>query len=278
MNLQGKVAVVTGASRGAGRGIALALGEQGATVYVTGRSTAAGARTEDRPETIEETAAMVSARGGVGIPVRVDHTDEQEVEALFARVQKEQGKLDLLVNNAWGGNELPIAIQPFWELPTKHWENMFHAGVRCGILSSKYGVPLMLPAGRGMIIHTSWYDQGKYTGHFYYDLAKNALNRMAFGMGTELKRYGITALALSPGWMRTERVVESVQTEEERQQMLEQTETTEYVGRAVCALAADPDPLRMSGTVQLVGELAEHYGFTDVDGRVIPPFVVPDMP
>ncbi|HZG16414.1 MAG TPA: SDR family NAD(P)-dependent oxidoreductase [Candidatus Bathyarchaeia archaeon] len=277
MKLQGKVAVVTGASRGAGRGIALALGEQGATVYVTGRSTAAGARTENRPETIEETAAMVSGRGGVGIPVRVDHTDEQEVEALFARVQTEQGKLDLLVNNAWGGNELPIAIQPFWELPTNHWENMFHAGVRCGILSSKYGVPLMLPKNRGLIIHTTSYDQGKYIGHFYYDLAKNALNRMAFGMATELKRHGITVLALSPGWMRTERVLESVQTEEERQQMLEQTETTEYIGRAVCALTADPDPLRMSGAVQIVGELAVHYGFTDVDGRVIPPFVIPDM-
>jgi len=277
MNLQGKVAVVTGASRGAGRGIALALGEQGATVYVTGRSTAAGARTEDRPETIEETAAMVGARGGVGIPVRVDHTDEQEVKALFARVQKEQGRLDLLVNNAWGGNELPIAIQPFWELTTKHWENMFHAGVRCGILASKYGVPLMLPAGRGLIIHTTSYDQGKYIGHFYYDLAKNALNRMAFGMGAELKRHGITVLALSPGWMRTERVLESVKNEEERQQMLEQTETTEYIGRAVCALASDPDPMRMSGSIQMVGELAEIYGFTDVDGRVIPPFVIPDM-
>ncbi|NGQ96778.1 SDR family NAD(P)-dependent oxidoreductase [Brevibacillus sp. SYP-B805] len=276
MRLQGKVAVVTGASRGAGRGIALALGQEGATVYVTGRSAAGGPTTGNRPETIDETAALVRERGGVAIPVRVDHTNDEEVKALFERVKEEQGKLDILVNNAWGGNELEIRGEPFWELSTKHWDNMFEGGVRNHILSSRHAVPLMIAQQGGLIVHTSFDDNGKYTGHFYYDLAKNAINRMAVGMAHDLRPHGVTVLTVSPGWMRTELVLEDLAKKGETEKMVELTESCEYVGRAICAVAADPDRFAMTGTVQKAGELAKKYGFTDVDGRYIPPFVIPE--
>jgi NAD(P)-dependent dehydrogenase (short-subunit alcohol dehydrogenase family) len=277
MRLKDKIAVITGASRGAGRGIALALGQEGATVYVTGRSIRKGYKTENRSETIEDTAEQVTQRGGRGIPVQVDHTQDSEVQALFDRVIKEQGRLDILVNNAWGGNELSIDVMPFWELPLNHWENMFHSGVRNNIVTSKYAVPLMLSEKKGVIFHTTFYHLGKYNGHFYYDLAKNAMNRMAFSMAEELRPHGITVLALSPGWMRTERVLEfleSVKTEEERASLWQQTESTEYVGRAVCAIASDPEMMSLSGTIQLVGDVAKKYHFTDIDGRYIPPFEI----
>lgn len=277
MKLKDKVAVVTGASRGAGRGIALALGQEGATVYVTGRSIRKGQKTENRPETIEDTAELVTQRGGRGIPVQVDHTKEEEVKALFERVKKEQGRLDILVNNAWGGNELSIDIIPFWELSLKYWEKMFYAGVRNNIVASKYAIPLMLSEQKGIIFHTSFWDQDKYTGHFYYDLAKNALNRMSYSMAQELRPHGITVLTLSPGWMQTERVLESfkeIKSEEERTSLIQQTESTEYIGRAVCAIASDPEAMSLTGTIQLVGDLAKKYHFTDIDGRYIPPFKI----
>ncbi|MBA4493964.1 SDR family NAD(P)-dependent oxidoreductase [Paenactinomyces guangxiensis] len=273
MRLKDKIAVVTGSSRGAGRGIALALGQEGAVVYVTGRSTRAGTRTENRPETIEETAELVTSRGGTGIPVRVDHTVDEEVRALFERIQNEQGHLDLVVNNAWGGNELPIVSAPFWELSMDHWRNMFTAGVRSHIVTSKYAAPLMISQKQGLIIHTSFYDNGKYNGHLFYDLAKNAMNRLAFSMAKDLRSHNVAVIALSPGWMRTERVMESMGRDEKALQI---TESTEYIGRAVCAVASDPRHMDLSGTIQLVGDLAKKYDFTDTDGRYIPPFRIPN--
>lgn len=271
--LQGKVAIVTGASRGAGRGTAHVLGEAGATVYVTGRSTRAELVNPLWPETIEETAEGVTARGGVGIPVRCDHTKDAEVAALFEQVRAEQGRLDLLVNNAWGGyqSDYETFTVPFWEQPDR-WHAMFTAGVRAHLNASKLAAPLMIEQRQGLIINTTVYDRGKYISNLYYDLAKNAVNRMAYGMALELKAHGVTAVALAPGWMRTERVMDTNPSPEE----LVHTESPEYLGRAVPALVLDPERMALTGRTLNVGDLAESYGFTDVDGRRVPTFRIPD--
>jgi len=276
--LGGKVAVVTGASRGAGRGIALVLGEAGATVYVTGRSARGGPTTDSLPGTIEDTAEQVTARGGVGITVRCDHTVDEQVKALLQRVEKEQGGLDLLVNNAWGGYEgKGLSPAPFWKAPLRLWEGMFVAGLRAHLVASYFAIPLMLPHRRGLIVSTVAWDHDKYIGSFY-DVAKHAIVRMIFGLGRELRKHNIAAIAVAPGFMRTERVLAAFKINEQQWKKipgLKQTETPEYTGRAVAALAADPKVVRKSGKAFRVGELAREYGFTDVDGRRVPPFTVP---
>jgi NAD(P)-dependent dehydrogenase (short-subunit alcohol dehydrogenase family) len=276
--LKGKVAVVTGASRGAGRGIALVLGEAGATVYVTGRSVRGQATTENLPGTVEDTAEAVTARGGTGIGVRCDHTVDSDVEALFARVQREQGRLDLLVNNAWGGYEhhdYRTFGAPFQEQPLRHWDGMFTAGVRAALVSSRFAASLMLPQGHGLIVNITAWEREKFLVNVFYDVAKNAINRMIFGIARELKPHNIAAVALAPGFMRTERVAGAFEAVGNKD-YLTFTESPEYVGRAVVAIASDPSVLEKSGKVLAVGDLAEEYGFTDVDGRRVPPFRIPD--
>src|SRR2546423_4428476 len=207
--LRGRVAVVTGASRGIGKGIALALGEAGATVYVTGRSDA-GRTTEGLPGTVRETADAVTQRGGQGVAVRCDHTADAEVEALFARVTQEQGRLDVLVNNVWGGYEQQDWSRfaaPFWEQPLRHWSGMFEAGVRAHLVATRLAVPLMLPHRRGLIIHTTAWDRDRYLGNLFYDVAKAPVNRLAFGMARELQPHQVAVVALAPGFVRTERVL-----------------------------------------------------------------------
>ena len=274
--LQGRVAVVTGASRGAGRGIALVLGEEGATVYVTGRSSRGSPATEGLPGTVEETAEDLTARGGVGIPVRCDHADDAQVEALFERVRGDHGRLDVLVNNAWGGyehHEPGRFNAPAWEQPIRHWEGMFTAGLRAHLIAARLAVPLMLRQGSGLIVGTTAWDRGKYLGNLYYDVAKAAVNRMAFGLACELRAHGVAAVALAPGFLRTERVLAAhTRTPFD----LGGTESPEYVGRAVAALACDPGVLMKSGEVLAVGDLATEYEFTDTDGRRVPPFSIPD--
>ena len=276
-NLKGRVAVVTGASRGAGRGIALALGECGATVYVTGRSVKGRPTTDNLPGTIDETAEAVTSRGGVGVAARCDHTIDADVEALFERVKVEQGRLDLLVNCAWGGYEVEgrISQAPFWEQPPHYWDRMFVSGVRATLISSRFAAPLMLRRNQGLIVNiTAWVDD-VYLVNIFYDTAKNAINRMAFGMAQELKKRNIAAVSLAPGFIRTERVVAAF--EGAGMKGYESlTETPEYVGRAVAALAADSNVMEKSGRILSVGDLAREYGFTDVDGRLIPPFKLPD--
>jgi NAD(P)-dependent dehydrogenase (short-subunit alcohol dehydrogenase family) len=286
------IAVVTGASRGAGRGIALELGAAGATVYVTGRSTRSSPATgyerflpllglDHPPGTIDDTAEEVTRLGGRGIPVACDHTVESAVIALFQRVADEQnGRLDLLVNNAWGGHQDPAHIvRPFWELPTTFWDGMFHAGVRNHVLASKHAAPLLIARKQGLIVTVTFWDRNRYTGHFYYDLAKAAMNRLAFGTAHDLRPHRVASVAVSPGWMRTEIILSAFHTDEQHWQdvpPLAGTESPRYVGRAVVALARDPRIMEKSGGVYRVGDLAKEYGFTDVDGRQVAAFELKD--
>ena len=263
--LAGKVAVVTGASRGAGRGIARVLGEEGATVYVTGRSTRAGGSPTGRPETIEDTAGEVTARGGEGIPVRVDHTDDAQVRALFDRVRTDRGRLDLVVSNAWGGYERSVEFQPCPDLDPAHLDLMYTAGLRAHLLTAQRAAPLLTGTGGGLFVLTTWAVGARYHGHLYYDVIKTAINRIPVGLAAELAPAGVTAVAVSPGWMHTERM--DLTPEEAAR-----TESTEFVGRAVAALAADPDVARHSGATLTVVDLAARYGFTDVDGRATSAF------
>ncbi|MBZ0236969.1 MAG: SDR family oxidoreductase [Deltaproteobacteria bacterium] len=284
------IAVVTGASRGAGRGIAHELGAAGATVYVTGRSTrAAAADTYGRflaqgslaamPGSIDDTADEVTTAGGHGIAVRCDHTDPAQVRELFARVERERGRLDLLVNNAWGGHETlthEYLSAPFWEQPLAHWESMFDHGVKNHVIACQLAAPLFVRQQRGLVVTTTFRDRDRYVkGNLFYDLAKATMSRLAFAVAEELRPHGVTSLAVSPGWMRTEIILAAFQTDEaswHERPPLARTESPRYVGRAVAALAADPDVHRRTGGVYQVGDLAREYGFTDIDGRVIPPF------
>ncbi|MNV08847.1 3-oxoacyl-[acyl-carrier-protein] reductase FabG [compost metagenome] len=287
--LAGRVAVVTGASRGAGRGIAQELGAAGATVYVTGRSTRA--RPADSygqllalselaalPGTIDDTADEVTQFGGHGIAVACDHTKEDEVAALFARVEREQGRLDLLVNNAWGGHESFTGVfeAPFWEHPLANWDSMFDRGVRNHLVASRCAAPGMVARKQGLIVTTTFWDRGHYLrGNLFYDLAKASMTRLAFGIAQELQPHGVASVAVSPGWMRTEFVLAGHKTDEAHWQerpALARTESPRYLGRAVAALAGDAQVLDKTGQVLRVADLARAYGFTDIDGRQVEAF------
>jgi NAD(P)-dependent dehydrogenase (short-subunit alcohol dehydrogenase family) len=278
-SLKGKVALVTGGSRGAGKGIALELAEAGAFVYVTGRSTA-GHTTGQRVGDIDSIVKEIERSGGQGEAIRCDHMSDPDTESAIRRIASEQGRLDILVNNVWGGNELPIEDRPLLELPPEHWEYMFNMGVRCQLMTNYYAIPLMRKNKEGGIIfHTTYWDRYKYIGNLYYDLSKNALVRMAYGLSIELKSDGIPVIPLSPGWMRTELVLASMNTDEEHWREIEElqaSESTRYIGRAVVAVASDPAAMAKSGVPQQVGRLAVEYNFTDIDGRRVPAFTVPE--
>ncbi|GAB1539871.1 SDR family oxidoreductase [Scytonema sp. NUACC21] len=282
--LQGKIAVVAGATRGAGRGIACMLGEAGATVYCTGRSTRAmRPKRQDthspfnlpyRPETIEETAEMVEAHGGIGIPVRVDHTVEEEVQALFERVRVEQGQLDILVNDVWGGDELTEWGKPFWELSIAKGLLMQERAVHTHIITSRYAAPLMIARGQGLIVEITDGDKLDYRGNFFYDLAKVCGIRLAYAQAQELRPYGVTVLAVTPGFLRSEAMLEHFCVTESNWQEgalkdphFIASETPYYIGRAIAALAADPNVAYKSGGVFSSWGLSEEYGFTDIDGQ-----------
>ncbi|MGW2473254.1 SDR family NAD(P)-dependent oxidoreductase [Streptomyces sp. NPDC001665] len=271
-DLGGKVAVVTGASRGVGRGIALALGAAGATVYVTGRSTREGTRTEGLPGTVDDTADAVTARGGKGIAVRCDHGDPADNEALAARVLDGHGKLDLLVNNAWGGYERSSEVRfdaPFWDQPMWRYE-LFETSLRAQYDVTRRLVPLMLPQQSGLVVGISFSDGDVYLGQVGYDVFKSASDRMCRGFAADLRKKGVTALSLHPGFVRTERVEAAWEAMGEGPASV--VHSPEYVGRAIAALIADPDVKERTGQVLSTGDLAVEYGFADVDGRQPPAF------
>lgn len=273
-SLAGKVALVTGGSRGAGRAIAIELGKAGATVYVTGRSTK-GHSTLNFPGTIDDTAARIDEAGGTGIAVRCDHTVDAETKAVIEQIREEQGKLNILINNVWGAHDIGVNPGAFWEQSLENWDTMFTAGVRAQLATNHFAIPLLRENKEALIVHTTFWDEGKYTGQFYYDLAKNALVRMAYGLSEELKEDGIAVMAVSPGFMRTALVLEHMGVNEENWQESEDlkvSETPHYVGRAITALAMDSNVMEKTGRALRAGDLAKEYDFTDVDGRYIPPF------
>ena len=268
------IAVVAGATRGAGRGIARMLGEAGATVYCSGRSVAGHPATPGRSETIDETAALVTAAGGRGIAVRTDHTDAAQVEALFDRVKSESGQLDVLVNDIWGGDDLTEWGQAFWTLDPVKGFTILDSAIRTHILTSRYGVPLMIARSRGLIVEITDGDHSGYRSTLYYDLAKMGAIRLAFAMGEELANTAITAVAITPGFLRSEAMLERFGVTEANWRDaastvmgFEESETPCFVGRAVAALAADPNVHAKNGGVYASWTLSDEYGFSDIDGR-----------
>ncbi|MFJ4717901.1 SDR family oxidoreductase [Streptomyces luteogriseus] len=275
--LQDKVALVAGATRGAGRGIAVELGAAGATVYVTGRTTRARRSEYDRPETIEDTADLVTAAGGKGIAVPTDHLDRSQVEALVARIADEQGRLDVLVNDIWGGEKLFEWDTPLWEHDLDNGLRLLKLAVETHAVTSHHALPLLLRHPGGLVVEltdgTADYNAENYRVNFFYDLAKASVLRMAFALGHELGPRGATAVALTPGWLRSEMMLDGFGVREDNwRDALERvphfaiSETPHYVGRAVAALAADADVARWNGQSLSSGGLAQAYGFTDLDG------------
>ena len=276
--LEGKVALVAGATRGAGRGTALALGEAGATVYCTGRTTREHRSEYDRPETIEETAELVDAEGGVGIAVEVDHLEPSRVVALVARIEEEQGRLDVLVNDIWGSEHLFEWSAPVWEHDLERGLRILRLAIDTHLITSHFALRLMIREPGGLVVEmtdgTRAYNEQHYRLSAYYDLAKTAVNRLAFAQSTELEEHGCTAVALTPGWMRSEMMLENYGVTEENWRDGAATnphfaaisESPRFVGRAVAALASDPDLRRRNGGSFSSAELARDYGFTDLDG------------
>ena len=275
--LEGKVALVAGATRGAGRGIAVELGAAGATVYCTGRSTANKRSEMNRPETIEETAALVEQEGGRGIAVPCDHLDQTQVQQLVQRIEREQGRLDILVNDIWGGDHFIQWNTPVWEHSLENGLRMLHLAIDTHIVTSHFALPLLIKKPGGLVVEvtdgTAEYNDDHYRVTLFYDLAKTSVIRMAWSLAQELKPHQCTAVALSPGWLRSEQMLDNYGVKEEnwrdatkKQPHFIITETPRYVGRAVAHLAADKEVARWNGQSLSSGQLAKVYGFTDVDG------------
>jgi len=274
--LRNKIALVAGGTRGAGRGIATELGRAGATVYVTGRSTVESRSEMDRPETIEETAALVDQAGGVGIAARVDHLIPSEVKALVHRIRSEQGQLDILVNDIWGATRMEWN-KTLWESDLDYGLRTLRLAIDTHAITGHFALPLLIERPGGLVVEvtdgTDKYNATNYRVSFFFDLAKAAVNRMAFSLAHELKPQGGTAVALTPGWLRSEAMLDAYDVTEatwrdatDKSPHFAISESPAYVGRAVAALAADPDRARWNGQSLSSGGLAQVYGFTDTDG------------
>ncbi|MCQ4206618.1 SDR family oxidoreductase [Streptomyces longispororuber] len=272
--LTGKVALVAGGTRGGGRGIAVELGAVGATVYVTGRSSTAGRSDLNRPETIEETAEKITAAGGLGIPVRTDHSRPDEVRALVDRIATEQnGRLDILVNSVWGGDPLTDWEHPVWEQDLDTGLRLLRQAVETHVVTSRFALPLMVARGTGLVVEVTDGNTARYRGSFFYDLAKSAVIRLAVAQAAELKPHGVAAVAITPGFLRSEAMLEGFGVTEAnwrdgaaKDPDFASSETPTYLGRAVAALAADPDIMAKTGQALATWGLYKEYGFTDADG------------
>jgi len=270
-SLEGKVAVVTGASRGIGKGIALALGAEGATVYVTGRTVTPGSY--PLPGTVGETAAAIDKRGGKGIAVKVDHANDDEVAALFEQVRREQGRLDILVNNAFSLPEDLTEPKPFWEKPLSNWE-MVDVGVRSNFTAAWHAAHIMVPQKSGLIVDISGYVGVTYTYGVIFGTCKSAVDRMARDMAIELQPHNIASLSLWQGLTFTERAHRNLEANPEMKKLTVTNPmvgcTPEFPGRVIVALATDPELMNRSGGTFITAEVAQDYGVTDIDGKVIP--------
>jgi NAD(P)-dependent dehydrogenase (short-subunit alcohol dehydrogenase family) len=275
--LKGKVALVAGATRGAGRGIAVELGAAGATVYLTGRTTRTQRSESNRPETIEETAELVQKAGGQGVAVQVDHLDPAQVQALVARIDREQGRLDVLVNDVWGADYLIQWNVPVWDHSLEKGLRMLRLAIDTHIVTSHFALPLLIKRPGGLVVEmtdgTAEYNSAHYRLSLFYDLAKTSVIRMAWAQAQELRPHQCTAVAFTPGWMRSEMMLDAYGVSEAnwrdataKQPHFVIAETPRYVGRAVASLATDPEVSRWSGQSLSSGHLAKVYGFTDLDG------------
>ncbi|THA85379.1 SDR family oxidoreductase [Streptomyces sp. A0592] len=272
--LAGTVALVAGGTRGGGRGIAVELGSAGATVYVTGRSSGAGRSDLDRPETIEDTAARITAAGGLGIAVRTDHSRPEEVRALVERIAAEQdGRLDVLVNSVWGGDPLTDWEHPLWEQDLETGLRLLRQAVETHVITSRFALPLMVARGSGLVVEVTDGNTARYRGSFFYDLAKSAVIRLAFAQAAELRPHGVAAVAITPGFLRSEAMLEHFGVTEAtwrdgvaQDPDFAHSESPAYLGRAVAALAADPQIMAKSGRALATWGLYQEYGFTDADG------------
>jgi NAD(P)-dependent dehydrogenase (short-subunit alcohol dehydrogenase family) len=274
--LEGKVALVAGATRGAGRGIAVQLGAAGATVYVTGRTTRSASSEMNRPETIEDTASLVNQAGGQGIALRVDHLVPDEVRELVARIEREHGALHILVNDIFGLTRMEWN-KTVWESNLEYGLHLLRLGIDTHAITSHVALPLMIRRPGALVVEvndgTTEYNSANYRVSFFYDLVKTAVNRMAFALGHELRAHRGTAVAVTPGWLRSEVMLDAYKVTEENwrdatkvQPHFAISESPAFVGRAVAALASDPDVSRWNGMSLSSGQLAKIYGFTDLDG------------
>lgn len=263
------VMLVTGATRGVGRGIARVLGKTGATVYITGRSVDPNATTQGLPGTLKEVGEEIEKNGGVAIPVRSDHTNNSEVRSLVKRIESDEGHLDLLVNNVFGGEEGKKEISslkehPFWEHDMKEWwYRMFTAYLRAHINTSLYAIPLMFKSKRGLIVSTLWWNRGKYLDDLFFDVSSAGVSRMVYDLSIELEGKNVYSVALSPGWTLTERMPNLTEDQ------LKQTHSPDYVGIAVSNLYMDKNIGSLNGQTLEIGSLARRYGFTDIDGKIV---------
>lgn len=277
-SLSNRIALVTGASRGVGKGVALGLGEAEATVYVTGRTVTPGAGPMGLSGTIGETADEVTRLGGKGIPVRCDHIDDHQVEALFDQIDTEQSKLDVLVNSVWGGYERMFDNNeftwpyPFWMQPVWRWDAMFDAGVRAHYVASALAAKRMVTQGSGLIINISFWAAQKRIGNVAYGVSKAATDRMTSYMAEELKSHGVAVISIYPGLVRTESVMHAAAFLD-----LSNSESPQYIGRAVAALASEPGVMKRTGTVCVAAALGEEYRFDDIDGKKPVPLSIKDV-
>jgi NAD(P)-dependent dehydrogenase (short-subunit alcohol dehydrogenase family) len=268
-SLAGKVALVTGASRGVGKGVALGLGEAGATVYVTGRTVVEGADVERLGGTVSRTAEAVTAIGGQGIPFQCDHTDDVQVEHLFGMVKSQSGRLDVLVNNAWAGYEQMVEpggeftwFNPFWKQPFWRWDAMFNAGVRAAYTAAAFAARLMSEQKSGLIVNISYWSARKYMNNVSYGVAKAAVDKMAEYMAHELHEFNVAVVSLYPGLVRTEGVLRNAEYFD-----MSNSESPQFIGRVIAALANDPQVMKKSSRVLVAAAEALEYGVKDIDGR-----------
>jgi len=278
VSMKGKVAVVTGASRGVGKGIALGLGEAGATVYVTGRSVEEKKDAEKLGGTVFSTAEAVTSMGGKGIAIHCDHRDDAQVEAAFKHIAKVSKKIDTLVNNAWGGYENMregrafTYFKPFWEQPFWRWDAMFDAGVRAAYTSSAFAARLMTKRKSGLIVNISFWSAQVYLGNTQYGVSKAAVDKMTEYMARELKKYKVAVVTLYPGLVRTESIMRNAKHFD-----MSNSESPQFIGRVVAALANDPNIMKKSGKVLVAAQEALDYGIRDIDGKQPRPLTLKDF-
>jgi dehydrogenase/reductase SDR family protein 1 len=277
-SLAKQVAVVTGASRGVGKGIALGLGEAGATVYVTGRTIKDKTDAEKLGGTIHQTAEAVTATGGKGIAIQCDHTNDAQVEAAFKQITKQSKKIDILVNNAWGGYEKMVDgkkftyLKPFWEQPFWRWDAMFDAGVRAAYTASAFAARLMTKKESGLIVNISFWSAQVYLGNAQYGASKAAVDKMSAYMAHELKKFNVAVVSLYPGLVRTESIMRNAEHFD-----MSNSESPQFIGRVVAALATDPNIMKKSGKVLVAASEALEYGIQDIDGRQPRPLTLKDF-